>query len=208
MPVSDRAPEHAKWWYAPSDMVLAALESAALATRREQLLSLQRAGYTSEVGQLPDKLGALQAAAQVFAENGVPYALIGGLAVGIRSGVPRATLDVDFAVPTSVDRTWLSERLTEKGFSQTGTFLHSVNFQHVTGEPVQLAFDPLFDPMIQRAEVMALGQLSLRVVTKSDLITMKRRAAADPGRRRSKALRDQADIALLEGDVPEPNEGW
>ena len=62
--------------------------------------------------------------------------------------------------------------------------------------------------MIQRAEVMAIGQLSLRVVTKSDLIAMKRRAAADPGRRRSKALRDQADIALLEGDVPEPNEGW
>jgi hypothetical protein len=160
------------------------------------------------MGHLPDKLGALQAAAQVFAENGVPYALIGGLAVGIRSGVPRATLDVDFAVPTSVDRTWLSERLTAKGFAQTGTFLHSVNFQHVSGEPVQLAFDPLFDPMIQRAEAMALGQLSLRVVTTSDLIAMKRRAAADPGRRRSKALRDQADIALLEGDVPEPNEGW
>jgi hypothetical protein len=37
---------------------------------------------------------------------------------------------------------------------------------------------------------------------------MKRRAAADPGRRRSKALRDQADIALLEGDVPKPQEGW
>ncbi len=41
-----------------------------------------------------------------------------------------------------------------------------------------------------------------------DLIEMKRRAAADPGRRRSKALRDAADIALLEGDRPEPNEGW
>jgi hypothetical protein len=39
-------------------------------------------------------------------------------------------------------------------------------------------------------------------------VDLKRRAAADPGRRRSKALRDQADIALLEGDVPEPQEGW
>lgn len=37
---------------------------------------------------------------------------------------------------------------------------------------------------------------------------MKRRAAADPTLRRSKALRDEADIALLEGDVPEPDEGW
>jgi hypothetical protein len=34
------------------------------------------------------------------------------------------------------------------------------------------------------------------------------RAAADPARRPSKALRDQADIALLRGDVPDPDEGW
>jgi hypothetical protein len=37
---------------------------------------------------------------------------------------------------------------------------------------------------------------------------MKRRAAADPGRRQSKAPRDRADIALLEGDVPSEDEGW
>ena len=34
------------------------------------------------------------------------------------------------------------------------------------------------------------------------------RAAANPARRRSKALRDQADVALLRGDVPDPDEGW
>ncbi len=58
-----------RWWYADLVMVLAALEAAALATRREQLLGLQRAGYTPEVAQLPDKLGALRAAAQVFEEG-------------------------------------------------------------------------------------------------------------------------------------------
>ncbi len=42
----------------------------------------------------------------------------------------------------------------------------------------------------------------------ANLIAMKERAAADPARRRSKALRDQADIALLRGDVPDPDEGW
>jgi hypothetical protein len=62
--------------------------------------------------------------------------------------------------------------------------------------------------MIERAEAMSLGDLVLRVVTKEDLLRMKRRAAADPARRRSKALRDRADIALLEGDVPDPDEGW
>jgi len=33
------------------------------------------------------------------------------------------------------------------------------------------------------------------------------RAAAEPARRRSQALRDQADAALLRGDVPDPDEG-
>jgi hypothetical protein len=50
--------------------------------------------------------------------------------------------------------------------------------------------------------------LGVRVVRKDDLIAMKRRAAADPARRKSKRLRDQADIELLLGDVPKPDEGW
>jgi hypothetical protein len=45
-------------------------------------------------------------------------------------------------------------------------------------------------------------------VTRDDLVAMKERAAADPTRRKSKRLRDQADIALLLGDVPDPDEGW
>lgn len=184
------------------------LKAAVAATEREQRLTLGRVSYAAGVPESPDKLGAIAAAASLFAHNAVPYALIGGLAVGIRSGVPRATLDVDFAVPTRIDRVWLSERLVHGGFVQTGAYPHRVNFLHASGEPVQLAFDLLCDAMIQRAEPIFIGDLALPVVTKEDLIAMKRRAAGDPARRRSKALRDQADIALLEGDVPEPNEGW
>jgi len=69
-------------------------------------------------------------------------------------------------------------------------------------------FDPAFDPMIERASAMAAGDRTVRVVTTEDLIAMKERAAADPARRRSKALRDLADAALLRGDVPDPDEGW
>jgi hypothetical protein len=184
------------------------LHRAALATRREQLLLRRAAGYAVGVSQLPDKIGAIEAAASVFAEQGVPYALIGGLAVGLRSGVPRATLDVDFAIATSVERGPLIDRMVERGFRLMGQFPHSINFQHPSGEPVQLAFDPGFDPMIARAESIDFDGLRLPVVTTADLIEMKRRAAADPARRRSKALRDQADIALLQGDVPDPDEGW
>jgi len=141
---------------------------------------------------------------RAFAAAGASYALIGGVAVGIRSGVPRATLDVDFAVSTGADRNSLIELMASHGIRVA----HSLNFVHDSGEPVQLAFDPVFDAMIDRAEPLRFGDLEVRVVTVEDLIAMKRRAAADPARRRSKALRDQADIALLEGDVPDPNEGW
>jgi predicted RNA methylase len=73
---------------------------------------------------------------------------------------------------------------------------------------VQIVFDSEFDAMIDRAEVLDLGALCAPVVTTADLIAMKERAAADPARRPSKALRDRADIALLRGDVPDPDEGW
>jgi len=189
-------------------MVRSTLLAAAAATLRERMLIASHSGYPVAMMDFPDKLGAMSAAAAAFGENGVAFALIGGLAVGIRTGVPRATLDVDFAIPTTVDRTWLVDRLAERGFRWKGTFAHSVNLEHESGEPVQLAFDAEFDPMIARAEIVPYGDIQIAVVTKQDLIIMKRRAAADPARRRSKALRDQADIALLEGDVPGPDEGW
>ncbi|HEY2406280.1 MAG TPA: hypothetical protein VGI10_09765 [Polyangiaceae bacterium] len=36
--------------------------------------------------------------------------------MGVHSGVPRATLDVDFAVPTSVPRGKLIEQFTQRRF--------------------------------------------------------------------------------------------
>lgn len=185
-----------------------ALRAIADLTRRELALGVGGARHAGGVVDLPDKLGAIQAAAAAFCDAGVAYAVIGGVAVGIRSGVPRATLDVDFAVPTTADREATTSALATRGFRRTNVFTHSMSFVHASGEPVQLAFDPAFDPMIARAEPVRVGELELPVVTREDLIAMKRRAAADPTRRRSKALRDQADIALLEGDVPEPGEGW
>jgi hypothetical protein len=178
------------------------------ATARERLLLALRHDYDGQVDPAASKIGAIEAVSRALAAAGVSYALIGGVAVGIRSGVPRATLDVDFAVSSGADRASLIERMAWHGIRLRGQFAHSLNFVHDSGEPVQLAFDPVFDAMIERAEPLRFGELEVRVVTTEDLIAMKRRAAADPAKRRSKALRDQADIALLEGDVPGPNEGW
>ena len=158
--------------------------------------------------EAPDKVAALLETGRVLDAVGVPYALIGGVAVGIHSGVPRATADTDVAVLSTVNRAAVLRALSDAGFRFVGEFQHSANFRHASGEPVQLVFDPGFDPMIERAEHFQVGAVSVPIVRKTDLIDMKQRAAADPARRRSKALRDQADIELLRGDVPEPDEGW
>ncbi len=155
-----------------------------------------------------DQLAALVEAASALAAAGIPYALIGGIAVGIHSEVPRATQDINVAVPTSIPRDRVISVLTAAGFEVMGEFPHSLNFQHSGGERVQVAMDEAFDEMIERAEPLEVGGVAITVVSKDDLIAMKERAARDPGRRPSKALRDQADVELLRGDVPEPGEGW
>lgn len=156
----------------------------------------------------PDKALALRDAAGALDTLACPWALIGGVAVGLRSGVPRATIDTDLAVSSRVPRSVVIDALVAAGFVPRGEYTHRVNFRHASGEPVQIVFDADIDPMIDRAESLDMGGLTIRVVTTADLIEMKERASSDPARRRSKALRDQADVALLRGDVPDPDEGW
>jgi hypothetical protein len=176
-------------------------------TARERLLIASTRGMAM-VDDGPDKLAALVDAVRALDRAGAPHALVGGVAVGLRSGVPRATIDTDIAVRSTVERSAVVGALTAAGLRLTGTFRHSLNFRHASGEPVQIVVDPAFDAMIDRAEPIQFGGVEIRVVTSADLIAMKERAAADPARRRSKALQDQADIALLRGDVPRPDEGW
>ena len=156
----------------------------------------------------PDKVAALADVVRDLDRLGATYAVVRGVAVGIRSGVPRATIKTDVAVRSTVERDSVIRAFTEAGLRHTGTFPHSLTFRHPSGEPVQIVFDPQFDAMIDRAERLDLGGIRAPVVTTADLITMKERAATNPARRRSKALRDEADIALLRGDVPDPDEGW
>jgi hypothetical protein len=165
-------------------------------------------GEEGAMPEPPEKTNALAEASAALDAMGAPHAVVGGVAVGLRSGVPRATMDTDIAVRSSVPRAAVIEALTAAGLVLRGEFAHSVNFRHPSGEPVQVVFDAAFDAMIDRAEPVDIGPRQVRVVTTPDLIAMKERAAADPARRRSKALRDQANVALLRGDVPDPDEGW
>jgi hypothetical protein len=190
------------------DAATAHLREIARITRRDAILIAARNRGNNMADPAADKLGALFDAIEVFSKRAAPYALIGGVAVGIHSGFPRATIDTDIAVSSTVDRHRLIRAMTDAGFRLVGEFPHSINFRHASGEPVQLALDPSFDPMIARAETLNIEGHPVRIVSKQDLIDMKRAAAADPARRKSKALRDQADVELLSGDVPDPDEGW
>jgi hypothetical protein len=185
----------------------AQFEQIAAVSARGHLLIAARHG-SGDMAETADKMAALLDAAQALDGIGAAYALIGGVAVGIHAGVPRATLDTDLAVISTVPRAVIIDAMGRAGFALVGEFEHSANFRHRSGEPVQLAFDASFDPMIERAESMPVSDRVIRIIRKDDLIAMKRRAAADPQRRRSKALRDQADVELLLGDVPDPDEGW
>ncbi len=150
-----------------------------------------------------DKVAALMDATRALGAMGAPHALIGGVAVGVHSGVPRATADTDLAVLSTLDRSAVIQALVGAGLRPTGEFSHSAELRHASGERVRIVFDAGLDPMIQRAERLRVAGVDVPIVRKDDLI-----AAADPARRRSKALRDRADVELLRGDVPDPDEGW
>jgi hypothetical protein len=184
------------------------LEAISRVSARDRvLIAMRRAGGAGMV-ETPDKVAALMDATRALAAMGAPHALVGGVAVGVHSGVPRATADTGLAVLSTLDRSAVIQALVAAGLRLTGEFSHSVNFRHASGEPVQIVFDAGFDPMIQRAERLRVAGIEVPIVRKDDLIAMKERAAADPARRRSKALRDRADVELLRGDVPDPDEGW
>jgi hypothetical protein len=182
------------------------LQAIARLTAREQFLIARTRG--AAMHETPDKLAALADVVRALDGLGAPHAVVGGVAVGLRSGVARATIDTDIAVRSTSGRDAVTGALAAAGLRLTGSFAHSLNFRHSSGEPVQILFDAAFDPMIDRAEPLDVGTLRIRVVTTADLIAMKERAAADPAPRRSKALQDRTDIELLRGDVPDPDEGW
>jgi hypothetical protein len=131
--------------------------SVALA-ERERTLRAARRGRSASMEGSPDRIAALVAASTALERAGVRHALIGGVAVGIHSGVARATEDVDLAISSTADLAAVAAVLERAGFRPVGRFEHSANFRHASGEPVRLAFDPGFDARIERAERIAAGR--------------------------------------------------
>lgn len=105
------------------------------ATARERVLIAARRGAAME--RPWDQLAALLDLSRALSKAGIPYAVIGGVAVGIHTEAPRATVDVDVAVPSTVPRAEVARTLEAAGFVLGSEFAHSVDFRHPSGEPVQ-----------------------------------------------------------------------
>lgn len=133
-----------------------------------------------------------------FIEHEIPYALIGGFALGAL-GIPRATMDLDFLVTKDALRR-VDEVMRQRGyrlryrsqnvsqFAADLTSLGRVDFLH--------AFRAIATGMMERAlEVAAFdGSLRLRTLRPDDIVGLKVQALTnDPRRER----RDLADIELL-----------
>jgi hypothetical protein len=137
--------------------------------------------------------------ATILVEQGVAYAVIGGVALQVHQREPRTTLDIAIAARSRDDIP--RERLRSSGFRETGRHEHSDNWVGPEGTPVQFTDDPALGEAVGRAVEVPIHGVGLRVLRASDLLHEKIRAGSDPSRRRSKRLQDLADAqALLEQD--------
>ena len=152
---------------------------------------------------------SLRLIARLLETEGVPYALIGGVAVQLHTQEPRSTLGIDLAVPRYADVPRAA--LLAAGFEHTGRHEHSDNWRSPGRGPVKLrtavqfsAEDEGLADAVARAGIVELDRgLRLRVATVADLIVLKLAAAEEPKRRPSKREHDVADVLALLEEHPE-----
>lgn len=153
-----------------------------------------------------DKESAILDIARVFEEAGIPYAIMGGVAVQIHTKEPRTTLDLDIALKSKDDVP--TEALLAAGFKHEGSFKFSDNWRAPGQAPrkqrtaVQFSSDALTSEAVDYAGIVTLGGVEIRVVSVRDLIILKLAAAIEPRRRQSKRITDYGDIMRLLEEHP------
>lgn len=154
-----------------------------------------------------DKESAILDVARIFEAAGVPYAIMGGVAVQIHTEEPRTTLDLDIALKSKADIP--IKALKVAGFKHEGAFEFSDNWRAPGPLPraqrtaVQFSADALTSEAVDRAESVTLGGVAITVVSPRDLIILKLAAALEPRRRKSKRIMDYGDIVRLLEEHPD-----
>lgn len=153
-----------------------------------------------------DKEFAILEVARVFEETGVPYAIMGGVAVQIHTKEPRTTLDLDVALKSKSDVP--TEALLAAGFKHESSFEFSDNWRAPGSVPrkqrtaVQFSADALTSEAVDHAGTVTLGDVEIQVVSPRDLVILKVAAATEPRRRKSKRITDYGDIIRLLEEHP------
>ncbi|HXU46314.1 MAG TPA: hypothetical protein VN783_12375 [Thermoanaerobaculia bacterium] len=172
---------------------------SAVHTNLETGFALDRRWYLMSSSMERSKKPDLLLLGRVLAASGVPYAIIGGVALQVHQAEPRTTLDIDLAVK---DREELPRRaLLEAGFVESGRFERTENWRGPDATPIQFSDDPALAGAIGRAGTIEIDGVPLKIIEPGDLVREKLRAARDPARWRSKRIEYLADaLSLVEAD--------
>lgn len=165
-------------------------------------------GETMGVPGGNSKEAPLRLVTRLLETGAVPYALIGGVAMQLHSQEPWSAREIVLAVRTHADVP--IETLTGAGFEHAGRLPHRDTWLAPgTGSPeertvVQFSAgeDSLVDA-VERAYIIDVDGMRLRLVTAPDLIALKLATAEDPKRRRSERRQDLADILTLIEEHPD-----
>ncbi|MGA2071448.1 MAG: nucleotidyl transferase AbiEii/AbiGii toxin family protein [Sedimentisphaerales bacterium] len=151
----------------------------------KQFYDWQTSGGTNDVMRMVDCLERAD----------VAWCVIGGVAVNHWAQQTMVTQDVDFVVAAeSVERT--VSLLAEAGF-QPERFEWSVNFKGHSAVSIQLSTEDFYRDFPSRAVAADVNGILLRVACLEDTLKGKIKAWSEPGRRKSKRLKDLTDIARL-----------
>jgi hypothetical protein len=159
----------------------------------------------------PASLDAIERAARVLVDARVPYAFIGGVAMGAWA-VPRPTFDLDLAVASGTSELpallqaferagFVVEDVFRKGFADRIAGMEKVHVHLPSGSALLavdlfLATTPFLHSLLERRKTVDLGGGPLQVCTAADLILLK--LVAD----RPKDRLDVENLLAVQG-VPE-----
>jgi hypothetical protein len=147
-----------------------------------------------------DRSDFLKGFLAVLERLGVDYCVIGGVAVNAYSE-PIVTEDFDVAVAIS-DLPRVEKALAER--FQVRRFAHGLNVSSPNSKlRLQIQTDPRYEAFVGRARIREVMDLRLPVAAPEDLLQGKVWAVQDRDRRRTKRLKDLADISRLIDAYPE-----
>jgi hypothetical protein len=136
----------------------------------------------------------------VLESLGVDFCVIGGVAVNAYSE-PIVTEDFDVAIAIN-DLPRVERALAER--FQVARFPHSLNVSSPSSKlRLQIRTDPRYEAFLGRARIREVMDLQLPVAAPEDLIQGKIWTVQDEDRRRTKRLKDLADISRLIDAYPE-----